>query len=765
MEGITRELEELKAAGLNRVTMFSVADVTMPWAGTIANSPTPEIIAFSKPWWNLVQHALKECKRLRIDFGMHNCPGDTASGDPWIPVEYSMQQLCFSDTIVRGPSKYKIDLPLPEVKAQAFFPIFNPNNGKVEVPAVPEKDKLFNEIAIIALPSEGNVSVNQIIDLSGEKKWSVPSGEWTIYRFGYATKGNLIQPAQWEATGYECDKMNPEAVTFHLNHVIKEVKQYAGDYVSNVFSHIHFDSYEAGIPGWTPKMRSEFKNRRGYDLLPFLATFAKRTVSSKEETKKFQKDFYRTIEELYRDVYFTLSKKILNEAGLDFCVEPYGGPWNQKEIMPLIDRVMTEFWTNNGQYTPYEVDNTIAALRKSGQNLIEAEAFTGLPEYSRFNENPQWLKPIGDAAFCAGINRFLLCEYVHQPWGNKYLPGMTMGRWGTHFYHTQTWWNTFHQPVLYWNRCQTLLQWGNYATTPGDCLVEMLQSHNLDIRAIHRKQNDIHIFFLSNIESDKGGDVNIYFDVTDIKPELWDPVWGTVRDLPEYEVKDGKTKIKLKFHPTQSYFIVFRNNDKPFNNTKRNFSKILSSKEIDGPWKVNFDQAWGGPVDTIEFTNLKDWTQSSDPRIKYYSGTAVYSTTFDAPEGGTSISFGSIKDVARVFLNGHELGIVWCEPWSVNLPDGILKEKNNKLMVELTNTWANRLIGDEQEVPDTEWEQGMHTPGSGYYLKSLPQWLLSNGPRPSKNRYCFTTWNYFTKDSPLNPAGLFGTVKLLQEKF
>ncbi len=50
-QGITRDLEALKAAGFNRTTMFSLADVTTPWAGEIGNSPTPEIISWTEPWW------------------------------------------------------------------------------------------------------------------------------------------------------------------------------------------------------------------------------------------------------------------------------------------------------------------------------------------------------------------------------------------------------------------------------------------------------------------------------------------------------------------------------------------------------------------------------------------------------------------------------------------------------------------------------------------------------------------------------------------
>jgi hypothetical protein len=189
---------------------------------------------------------------------------------------------------------------------------------------------------------------------------------------------------------------------------------------------VHFDSYEAGMPGWTPKFREEFSKRRGYDMTPFLAVSAGRVVGSDAETAKFRGDWKDTVLDLHRDVYFTTLQQTLHAAKLDFLCEPYGGPWRQDEIMPKIDRVMTEFWTNGGKYTPYLVDPTIAALRKSGQNIIEAEAFTGVPGDSRWSETPAWSKPMGDEAYCAGINRFILHRFVHQPWDERYKPGATM---------------------------------------------------------------------------------------------------------------------------------------------------------------------------------------------------------------------------------------------------------------------------------------------------------------------------------------------------
>lgn len=756
-EGITRDLEALKEAGFNRTTMFSLADVTTPWAGEIGNSPTPQIVSWTEPWWELVRHAALESRRLGMDFGMFNGPSYESSGGPWITAELSMQEVCFSQTEVSGPGKVALNLPRPTVDPRAVqpFPVFNPELGKVEKPEIPERKTFYRDIAVLALPAAGVVGKEDAIELTGKTEWDAPPGNWVVYRFGHTTMGTLIQPAQWKATGFECDKMSAEAVTFHMNHVVGEIQKHLGDLLGTGFTHVHFDSYEAGTPGWTPRMREEFAKRRGYDLAPYLATFAGRVIGSDSETAQFRGDFHDTILDLYRDVYFATVQRTLHAAELEFLCEPYGGPWRQDEIMPQVDRVMTEFWTGGGRYQPYEVDPTISALRKSGQNIVEAEAFTGGPGDSQWTETPAWAKPIGDAAYCAGINRFILHRFVQQPWDAEYRPGATMGQWGTHFDRTQTWWEPGKALFQYWHRCQALLQWGRIAL-PG------FHAEGLPVRAIHRRGDAADVWFVANLE-DAEGEAQCSFEVSGRQPELWDPVTATMRDLTEFEDCDDETSLTLEFAPAQSWFVVFRRQttDREPRTTDRrsNFPESQSVGEVTGPWIVSFDTKWGGPS-SVTFDKLEDWTMRPEPGIRYYSGTATYRTTFDGANA-TRLDLGVVNHIARLRLNGRDLGVIWCAPWSVSLPAGLLKATGNQLEVEVTNVWANRLIGDEQEPSDCDWSPG-HM-GHGGFLARFPDWFVSGEPRPSKGRYCFTTWNYFTRDLPLVPSGLLGPVRLMTE--
>ena len=132
------------------------------------------------------------------------------------------------------------------------------------------------------------------------------------------------------------------------------------------------------------------------------------------------------------------------------------------------------------------------------------------------------------------------------------------------------------------------------------------------------------------------------------------------------------------------------------------------------------------------------------------------------PNSQLFLNLGTIHALAEVWLNGENLGVVWTAPWRVDISSAV-KAKRNKLEIKVTNVWANRLIGDEQQPPDCFYGKGDF--GNGGPLKSFPDWFVKNEPRPSPGRFTFTTWNYFTKNSPLVPSGLLGPVTVDTSSF
>ncbi len=269
------------------------------------------------------------------------------------------------------------------------------------------------------------------------------------------------------------------------------------------------------------------------------------------------------------------------------------------------------------------------------------------------------------------------------------------------------------------------------------------------IRYTHRTAKDYDIYFVANKTPD-AVETECSFRVTGRRPELWSAVSGEMRALPEYRTSSAATLIPLRFEPFESYFIVFPKGSTLKAESKKNFRALKPYGEIAAEWSVEFDPKWGGP-ERVAFDTLTDWTLNADQGIKYYSGSAFYNCSFEAEKDNlpSYIDLGVVKNMARVWLNGQDCGIVWTSPWRADI-SGAVKTGQNQLRVEVVNLWPNRLIGDEQ-LPDDGIKEG-----------KWPEWLLKGEPRTS-GRYTFAAFRHYKKDSPLLPSGLLGPVTLLGE--
>ncbi len=245
---------------------------------------------------------------------------------------------------------------------------------------------------------------------------------------------------------------------------------------------------------------------------------------------------------------------------------------------------------------------------------------------------------------------------------------------------------------------------------------------------IHRKTEKADMYYVASkwqpIEK-----IKCTFRVSGKQPELWDPVTGKTRILSNFKIENGRTIIPMEFGPCSSYFVVFK---EPITvqNSESNWPVLQTLQEITGSWEVGFDKKWGGP-ESIIFENLGDWSQHEDVGIKYYSGTATYRKTFDLEKSNSNhelyLDLGKIHELARVRLNGIDLGVIWTKPYQVNITSQV-KTKGNLLEIEVVNLWPNRLIGDE---------------------------FLSE-----KERFTQTNIRKFTKTTSLLPSGLIGPVQI-----
>jgi hypothetical protein len=228
-------------------------------------------------------------------------------------------------------------------------------------------------------------------------------------------------------------------------------------------------------------------------------------------------------------------------------------------------------------------------------------------------------------------------------------------------------------------------------------IVSFKKIPNLDY--IHYTIDDSDVYFVSN-QSDDFQTVGIKFRVGGKKPEIWDPINGEKRDAVAFKQNRRQTTIPLKFDPYGSIFVVFTDSISPDvqGSEKSNWPELQALMEVEGPWHLAFDTAWGGP-ESFEAEDLFDWSTSSNEGIKYYSGKVAYTNTFACTEKDKSkrywIELNELEDVgiASIELNGKDLGIVWTKPFSLEITEA-LKSGENSLKITVVNNWHNRLVGD-----------------------------------------------------------------------
>ena len=505
-ECITADFEAMAKTGIGGVLVLDVGCFI----------PAGPIVFASPEWYDIMLHLHKEAKRLGIEVTLPNCAGWSSSGGPWLTAEHAMKRVVCTETPAKGPRRFSAVLPRTKkdngfYEDIAVFAYPTPEKGaaltdlKAKIGAEhksfkrdddgalgitrPTKDAMPMVGRLVPKPPSGALGItrpttmiakDKIIDLTakmskdGKLEWDVPAGNWTILRIGYACNGRCNHPASNGGRGFEVDKLSAKAMDIHFEALIGRLCRHLGVSAatdnSTGFNAAHIDSYEVDCQNWTQGLDKTFEKRMGYSITPYLPVFAGRIVESIDETERFLEDFRRLLADLFAENYAGRFTELCHKYGLKSSLEPYGNSnADNLQYGQSIDVPMTEFWSSvkYGDHHVGGIGNTIAASLAHvwGRRYAGAEAFTAAPQNGgRWRTTPFSIKAQGDRVFAAGVNRIVYHRYACQPWpGNKYLPAMTMGRWGIHLERTQTWWPLASDWFRYQSRCQWMLQEGRFA--------------------------------------------------------------------------------------------------------------------------------------------------------------------------------------------------------------------------------------------------------------------------------------------------------------
>ncbi|MCB0657357.1 MAG: hypothetical protein KDC57_14530 [Saprospiraceae bacterium] len=476
-EGITLDLEAMQRIGVGAVFNFD--------AGT--GIPKGPLQYLSPEWFEMKSFALQECQRLGIDFCMHNCPGWSSSGGPWITPDRSMKTLVWSEIQVdlEDPEDVVL-LPVPEHKLDYYQDVC-----VLAFPSLPAEtppfanwerrtNKEFNrglepiDSTLPVINPEHIIMVTAGMDGEGQfdlqalKDQVKDSGfqSLTIQRFGYTSLGTENRSAPETGVGLECDKYDPQAVAFHFDKMITPLLPYLEPLAQKGMMALEIDSWEVGMQNWTGGFEKEFERRNGYDLLPYLPAMTGKVVGGADLTDRLLWDVRRTQADMLADNYYGQMAALCHAHGIHAYFEPYDrGPMEELQIGIRGDLSMGEYWF--GLSTIFQNNLTMRRTCKlassvahiSGQRIVGVEGLTAEPEAARWQEYAFAMKPVCDKMFTMGINRILVHRNAHQPHPTA-VPGMTMGPWGIHFDRTNCLWEANKGWITYLTRCQSMLQHG-----------------------------------------------------------------------------------------------------------------------------------------------------------------------------------------------------------------------------------------------------------------------------------------------------------------
>jgi alpha-L-rhamnosidase len=869
---ITKDLEWMKGVGMGGGIVFDADGASQGGHDHVPPGPL-----FGSPEWRkLFTHTLREADRLGLEIGL-NITSGWNTGGPIVTPDKAAKLITWSAIRVQGPARVDTAIPEPESRDGFYRAAFVlACRLKPGAPATVYRNQTGSESAMVdkfsnhakALPAvvssraqpirnlrekcafselggsasdctpllfdipgtdgeediataDDVIDISDKLDASGKLRWDAPPGEWMILRFGYTSNGARVSTSSGNWQGPVLDYMDADAMRWYWDKVIAPIISEAGPLAGKSWKMIQTDSWELGGVNWTPGFPEEFKKRRGYDILPWMPVLSGLIVQNREASNRFLADYRRTIADCIADNHYGTMATLAAEHGMGIQPEsagPHTAPIDGQMCYGRSTWPMSEFWVPSPHRPSDEkrffVKQAASAAHTYGKPVTCAEGFTSI--------GPQWndtlwssQKPSFDHEACAGLNLVFWHAFTCSP-KEAGLPGQEYFA-GTHFNPQITWSKQAPAFIGYLNRCQSLLQRGqfvadvlhyygnhvpNIARLKQDDPAKILPHYDYDtvdeevlLRAkaekglvtlpsgmsyrilvlpktptlsvaaarkirelaqagavivgpkperatgleddaevkrigdelwnsgkvrdipatkalqemgvtpdvegivdwIHRRDGDTEIYFLSNQKKEPfHGDIK--FRVIGKTPEFWDPVTGTRRVAPIFSGADSHTSIPIDLPPYGSLFVIFRKGEKTSTPARSNFPSFTLISELQGPWNVTFDSHWGAPA-TAVFPVLSDWTKNEDEGIRNYSGTAVYSKTFDLPKNVRAgeklfLDLGDVHEIAEVTLNGKNLGVLWFPPLRMEITDSV-KKKDNRLEIKVVNTWYNRILADQ----------------------------------------------------------------------
>lgn len=279
---------------------------------------------------------------------------------------------------------------------------------------------------------------------------ALPDGvasRWTVLRIGHVNMKKKNAPAPKEATGWECDKLDPRGIEANFAGYIGRLAD--GPLKDGLLNGMIVDSWECERQTWTWRMEEWFAADNGYDVKGILPAIFGWVIESPERTEKVLLDWRRTISHLVTKHYYGRMAQLAHEKGLSVACETAFGdvvPGDILEYWKHCDTPMCEFWQ---PYAPKDggashpnfkpVRPCVSAAHLYGKRRVDCESFTSMR--LTWDENFRDLKEQAVRYFAQGVTHLVFHTFTHNPQTDGRVPGTSFGSYiGTPFVRGQTWW-------------------------------------------------------------------------------------------------------------------------------------------------------------------------------------------------------------------------------------------------------------------------------------------------------------------------------------
>ena len=249
---------------------------------------------------------------------------------------------------------------------------------------------------------------------------------------------------------------------------------------------------------------------------------------------------------------------------------------------------------------------------------------------------------------------------------------------------------------------------------------------DLGLRFVRRTDGRSYCYFLAN-RGKNAVDGWVTLGVRAKSAVILDPLFERRAGLAALRPNaDGSTQVYLQLQPGESCILRTFPDESVHGAPWPYVGAAGAPQTVTGEWQVQFVD--GGPALPAAYktTQLTSWTTRDDPEARRFAGTARYSIEFDRPAGTADdwlLDLGTVRESARVKLNGHEAGAFWCAPGKAPVGPWLQPGKNT-LEIEVTNLAANRVRDLDQRKVNWKYFYDANVLGRNYRPLDASTWPL-----------------------------------------